>query len=409
MEDAARGAARRVHSASGLANRRMERPSRYEFTIAPPIGLVMFGTSMVLAAIAGALHPAIRAFAVFAVGFPLIWIGLTTVATLASGSAIRLARVELPTRTRALTSFRLRLTLGLHGYVFPAIGVLASARFSWAGGEVEAAPWAEIPILSARLRGASQWDVTTNRRGTLFVGPFRAAVQLPGSVVRVAALFDVTRAVTVLPAVYHLQPFVDALLAGRHAASGRFEKLPTAIEEYVGVREYRPGDSPRLIHRVLSLRARDSSRFYIREFQDPTGDDLSVVLDTARPPEGNDELHRYRFEKAICFVYALCRAFAARRLNVRFICQRSAHDILTVRVRALDSDLDRLERELATVDLLGDRPTVDRLLLDEVRHHGAAVIFVSLNQRQQAERQRLPMVTLTPDHVPVFTRVVAAR
>ncbi len=384
----------------------MKRPAHFEFAIAPPIGIAMFAVSLVVAVISGVFHMAIGAFVVFAVAFPLLWIGLTTIATLSAVSGIRIRRVDVPTRTRALSSFRLRVSLGLARRSFPAIGVLTNARFSVAGSVLEAGPWAEIPILSRRLAGASQWDVTTNRRGMLLIGPFRAAVALPGSAVRVTAVFDTMHAVTVLPAIYQLQPFVDSLLAGRHASAGRFEKLPTAIEEYVGVREYRPGDSPKLIHRVLSLRTPDPSRFYVREFQDPSADDLSLILDTAPPRDGDDELHRYRLEKAICFVYALSRTFAALRLNVRFIAQRGMRDILTLRMRSRDMDLDRLQTQLAAIDLNGDRPTISRILVDEVRRHGTAVVFVSLRQREQVEQQRLPIVTLTPDHVPVFTREV---
>jgi len=384
----------------------VERPSRFDFTIASPIGVAIFGVSIAIAVIAGMFHPAIRAFTVFAVAFPVLWIALTTIATLMTASALRMVGVDVPARTRALSRFRLRFTLALDGWTFPAIGVLTNARFKMADAVLDAGPWAEIPILTAHLAGTSQWDVTTNRRGMLFVGPFRAAVELPGSGVRVTAVFEASHTVTVLPATYHLQPFVDTLLAGRHAAAGRFEKLPTALEEYVGVREYRPGDSPKLIHRVLSLRARDPNQFYVREFQDPSQDDLSLVLDTAPPLDGSEELHRYRLEKAICFVYALCRTFAARRLTVRFICQRNARDITALRLRPSDADLDRLQLALAAVDLGGDRATLRRLLHVEVRRRGAAVIFISLRQREAVEQQRLPIVTLTPDHVPVFTREV---
>jgi uncharacterized protein (DUF58 family) len=384
----------------------MERPARFEFAIAPPVGIAIFGGSVVLAVVAGAFHPEVRAFAVFVVAFPLLWIAFATILTLTAASSLRMVNVDVPARTRALSSFRLRFTLALDGPTFPGIGVLTSAQFSMKGAKLDAGPFAEIPILTSGLAGTSQWDVMTNKRGILFVGPFRAAVELPGSAVRVTAIFEGKHAVTVLPAIYQLQPFVDALLAGRHAAAGRFQKLPTAIEEYVGVREYRPGDSPKLIHRVLSLRSRDPNQFFVREFQDPTREDLSLILDTAAPLDGDEELHHYRLEKAICFVYALCRTFAARRLTVRFICQIGARRIVTVRVRPSDADLDRLQMQLAHVELEGDRGVIGRVLIDEVRRHGAAVIFVSLRRREHVEQQRLPMVTLTPDHVPVFTREV---
>ena len=384
----------------------MKRRSRIELTIAPPIGIAVLGAMLLAATIAGAPHPALRALVVFVVAFPLLWIALATTLSYTTARSLRPRRVELPARTRALGSFELALTLAHRGYFFPAIGVLTNARFSTAGVAIDSGPWAEIPILEAGRAATSRWDVMAKQRGSLLVGPFRAAVELPGSAIRATAVFERTHTVTVLPAVYHLQPFVDALLAGRHVAVGRFQKIPTATEEYVGAREFRPGDAPKLIHRVLSLRSRDPDQFYVREFQDPSRDDLSLVLDTARPLDGDPALHRYRLEKAICFVCALCRTFAARRLTVRFVCQRGVRDVVTLRLRPLDTDLDRLEMELAQLELKGDRATLVRILRGEVRRRGAAVILVSLRPREQVEQQRLPIVTLTPDHVPVFTREV---
>ena len=385
----------------------MERPAEIRLTIAPPIGIAVLGLASAAATIAGMPQPPLRAFVVFVVAFPLLWIALATALSYTTARALRSAGVDVPSRARAMGSFRLALTLAHGGRAFPALGVLTNVRFSTAGVALDAGPWAEIPILEAGRTATSRWDVLANQRGTLLVGPFRAVVELPGSALRVTAVFDSIHAVTVLPAVYHLQPFVDALLAGRHVAVGRFQTLPAATEEYVGVREYRPGDSPKLIHRVLSLRSRDPNQFYVREFQDPGRDDVCLVLDTAPPLDGDAALHRYRLEKAICFVCALCRTFAARRLTVRFVCQR-ARDVVTLRLRPLDADLDRLEMELAQLELSGDRVTLGRVLRGEVRRYGASVIFVSLRPREQVEQQRLPLVTLTPDHVPVFTRDVVS-
>jgi uncharacterized protein (DUF58 family) len=384
----------------------MEEPSRIELKAASPVGIAMLGAALLGAVVAGVEHPATGVFAIFVVAFPLFWIGFATILTSTSARALRMAEVDLPSRTRALSTFRLRATIALRDGAFPAIGVLTNATFATAGAAIEAGPWAELPIVESHRFAMARWDVTTNRRGILFVGPFRVAVDLPGSALRATAVFDTKHAVTVLPAIYHLQPFVDALLAGRHTSVGRFEKRPAAIEEYVGVREYRPGDSPKLIHRVLSLRTRAATEFFVREFRDPTREDVSLVLDTAAPLDGNDALRQYRLEKAICFAYALCRTFAARRLAVRFIFQRSARDVTTLRILPQDVDLDRLQAQLARVELKGDRTTLQRVLVDEVRRHGAAIIFVSLRSREQVEMQRFPIVTLTPEHVPAFTSEV---
>lgn len=387
----------------------MTPPVRIERAFVAPVGLAVFGASVVAAAVAGKLHPELVPLAVFTVAFPLLWMVLATILSYSTAHALRIDDVIVPTRLRALDGFRLRVTFGFNRYRFPAIGIMTKVNFRVDDIVVDAGPWAEIPILETRRSGASQWDVKVKQRGTLLVGPVQAVVEYPGSALRVTATFDERHTITVLPAIYELQPFTDALLAGRHIAAGRFQKLPVANEEYVGAREYRPGDSPKLIHRILSLRTQDPSELYVREFQDPSRDDISVVLDTSPPAGGDPALHRYRFEKAICFVSALCKMFAARRLAVRFVCQRAARDVMTLRLRALDIDLDLLDRQLAYLELGGDRTTLGRVLIDEVRRHGAAVIFVSLRPNEQVAQQRLPIVTLTPDHVPVFTREVVSR
>lgn len=384
----------------------MNPPTRIDLSAAPGAGIALFFAALAAAAIAGGLNPTLRPLVIFAVAFPLLWVGATTVLSVNTARALRKEDVRVPTRIRAMGSFRLQLTLSLDRQLFPAIGVMTKVKFTIGDVVSDLGPWAEIPNLTVHRAGTSQWDVLIKKRGTLFVGPFSAAVELPGSLVRATAAWDETHAVTVLPAEYQLHPFVDALLSGRHVAVGRYEKLPVATEEYVGAREYRPGDNPKLIHRILSLRKFDPNEFFVREFQDPSREDLSIVLDTAKPIDGDNTTHRYRLEKAVSFVAALCRMFAARRLTVRFVAQRGLRDILTLRLHPLDVDLDRLERQLSHVDLGGDRSTIGRVLIDEVRHFGAAVIFVSLRPREGMEQQRLPIVTLTPDHIPVFTREV---
>ena len=370
--------------------------------------MAVLGAGIGVAAIAGALHPTLQPLVVFVVAFPILWIGLATTLTYTTARALRMVNVDVPSRIRALSTFRLAFSLTLDNHPFPAIGVLTNVRLAADDVTIDEGPSAEIAILEVGRGATSEWEITAKERGLLLLGPFRAAIELPGSAIRVTAIFERKFGVTVLPAVYHLQPFVDTLLAGRHLATGRFQKVPSAIEEYIGAREYRPGDSPKLIHRVLSLRTNDPNQVYVREFEDPSREDLSIVLDTAEPIDGDVNLHAYRLEKAICFVSALCRIFATRRLTIRFVCQRSKRDMVALRVRPLDIDLDRLDMELARVALIDHHAPVKRILLDEVRRQGAAVIFVSLSSRERIENERLPIVTLTPDHVPVFTREVVA-
>ncbi|MGH7660803.1 MAG: DUF58 domain-containing protein [Vulcanimicrobiaceae bacterium] len=384
----------------------MNPPTRIDLAAAPAAGIALFAAALFATAISGAFHPELRPLVLFAVAFPLLWVGATTVLSVNTARSLRNEGVQIPTRIRAMGSFRLSLTLSLNRQLFPAIGVMTKAKFRIGDVVSDLGPWADIPNLTVRRAATTVWDVKIKKRGTLFVGPFSASVELPGSLVRATAVFEETHAVSVLPAEYQLHPFVDTLLSGRHVAVGRFQKIPVATEEYVGAREYRPGDNPKLIHRVLSLRQFGPNEFYVREFQDPSREDLSIVLDTATPLDGDEMTHRYRLEKAVSFVSALCRMFAARRLTVRFVAQRGLRDMLTLRLHPLDVDMDRLERQLSHIELGGDRATIGRVLINEVRRFGASVIFVSLRPREGIEQQRLPIVTLTPDHVPVFTREV---
>ena len=378
---------------------------RVEVEFAPLIGFGIFIVTLIAVILAGSLHAVPRVLLVFAVAFPLLWVVLASLLSYTSAYALHMVEVDIPTRLHAMGKFRLGFALTLGKHAFPAIGIMVNTRFRTPDVAIESGPWAEIPLLEAGRGASAHWDVVAKERGMLYVGPFRAAIELPGSAVRATAVFETFRAVTILPAIYHLEPFVDALLAGRHLAAGRYQKVPTAIEEYVGAREYRPGDSPKLIHRVLSLRTGDPNELYVREFQDPSRDDICMVLDTAPPLDGDKSLHRYRLEKAICFACALCRTFAARRLTVRFVYQYGER-IEALRIRPLDLDIERLEMQMAHVTLIGDRNVIDEMLREEVRHHGASVIFVSLRPNESVAHQRLPIVTLTPDHVPIFTREV---
>src|SRR5260370_29170963 len=111
----------------------MERPSRIMLTFAPPIGIAMLGASLLAATIAGAPHPALRALVVFVVAFPLLWIALATTLSYTTARALRKADVEVPSRTRAMGTFRWVRTLAHRGHPFPATRVVNNTSFSTAG------------------------------------------------------------------------------------------------------------------------------------------------------------------------------------------------------------------------------------------------------------------------------------
>ncbi|MBV8643080.1 MAG: DUF58 domain-containing protein [Candidatus Eremiobacteraeota bacterium] len=390
----------------------MQRPSRVRIDWHPQalVGAGWLGAFALAAVFVGRAHPQDAPLLAFVVAFPLLWTIFASLLALAGAHALELAVGGLSGGARAMAMWPFALTVRNRTRVVPAIGVLFDA--SLASGPFTL-PTSSAHALDALAPGASatrRWNVIVRNRAPLQLGPFRVTVAVPGSAFDATAVFDTIHPVPILPAVYQLEPTVTSLLAGRHLAVGRLAHVPVATEEFIGAREYRPGDNPKLIHRVLSLRAPEYPlELYVREFEDPSEDDVSVVLDTTAPPDDLVALHRYRFEKAIAFTAALCRTLAGRRFKVRFLCQRGPGDVVEQRLRPVDLDMDKLEKVLAGLQLAGDRGTIAGMLVGEVRRRGAAVIFVSLREHEEETERQLPIVSVTPNVVPVFTHEVVWR
>lgn len=365
----------------------------------------------IAAAILGAMHPPLAPLLVFILAFPVAWSLIASALSLAMARQLAFELAEAPVLLRAMSAGDVSVRVWNQGRFLPVFDLRLDGALASGGHALVTMAENAVPVLAPGEDAARRWVVIVRNRAPLRIGPFRASVELPGSLVRAVAVFGMQKTVPVLPALYHLRPIVNQLLAGRRLAAGRLAQVPAGLESYVGARDYRPGDNPKLIHRVLSLRARNYPyELYVREYEDPTEDDVSVVLDTTRPTSTEAALHRYRFEKAVAFTAALCRTLTARKLKVRFLCQRGPGPVVELRLRPLDSDLYTLETMLGGLDMAGDRTTILRTLVAETRRRGPAVIFVSLReQAEEAQQRQLPIVSITPNLVPVFTREVVWR
>lgn len=87
-------------------------------------------------------------------------------------------------------------------------------------------------------------------------------------------------------------------------------------EDFSGVRQYRPGDSPRRIHWHSSFRLPGEWR--VKEFATPEGGEATVVLD-GRAPRFPGMRWRANWERAVAAAGALARALVQRGWSVRLV------------------------------------------------------------------------------------------
>jgi uncharacterized protein (DUF58 family) len=119
---------------------------------------------------------------------------------------------------------------------------------------------------------------------------------------------ETREATLVLPQLGHLHlGRLKALVQQRQlpppAARGRARRTPGAQLDFCGLREFRPGDSPRWIHWRTSARA---GRLMVREFEEPPLENLVVVLEAIRPEPIGAGMKHAPLERAISFAATIC-------------------------------------------------------------------------------------------------------
>lgn len=226
---------------------------------------------------------------------------------------------------------------------------------------------------------------------------------LPGSLQSVLLGVTDGRAWTVGPAHYRVRSEVLELLSGRRQSAGRMVVVPSSGEQMCGLREYRPGDSPRLIAWSRSLREGGrGDELVVREYEDPSDEDACLVIDVHVPAGDENLTRRWHMEKAVAFTAALTRMLLARRYRVRV---RAARDEGTLNLMLSGGVRDdaRLDEALAGLEPIESVRRVDDLLFASIRESRSAVLFVSLRPIAQEEvDRRLPVVSVLPgwiDHL----------
>ncbi|MEM9418238.1 MAG: DUF58 domain-containing protein [Planctomycetota bacterium] len=119
------------------------------------------------------------------------------------------------------------------------------------------------------------------RRGKLKFERIEASSSFPFSVLRKTIIFDQPDEVLVFPYLYRVRRQLLAHLGTTEGEGKQVEERPGGTDEFFGLREYRPGDSPRMIDWKRTAR---TGELVAREMTMPRPPSMSLVLDLRETP-----------------------------------------------------------------------------------------------------------------------------
>jgi uncharacterized protein (DUF58 family) len=294
---------------SAVRAARGDRPVRLELTAAGKVSVLILVIAFCMALPQGN-NPVLFAVSCLA-GTLLVSLLLTRLAA----GRLRVERF-LPARVFTGEPFRVRVRVENTSDWRPALGLGFKDAFQIARpGEVSCGP--TLPVLPPGGRAELAYTKRLHRRGVYAIESTLAATSFPFALFERRELLR-SRAVeiTVLPALGRLGPMGLRDWAERISVPQALRRHREGEEEFHCLREYRPGDNPRLVHWKTSARARKLMR---RVLERESVDDLHVLLDT-RVAGLDAESRRRNLEKAVsCAATLLVEAGRrGRRAMVHF-------------------------------------------------------------------------------------------
>lgn len=172
------------------------------------------------------------------------------------------------------------------------------------GGGETLAPRGFVARVAAGQVGRVRWTGVAPRRGLYQFEPLVLVTRSPFGLVERSRVVPAPADLLVYPTVGRLtRSWRKTLLTASETVRGQRPERSIQQEEYHGLRDYRPGDSPRWIHWRTSARL---NRPMIREFEQQHEQDLALVLDPWLPRNRPTAAQRETVEAAIQFVATAC-------------------------------------------------------------------------------------------------------
>jgi uncharacterized protein (DUF58 family) len=169
----------------------------------------------------------------------------------------------------------------------------------------------ELRWFLARIAGGSlrtnRLEAVLPRRGRYTWGEGAVVSGYPFGLVRRRLPLSPTTEVVVLPRLGwvhrgRLRRFLRSASPEGDAVRRRPQRHPSAQAEFHGLRAWRAGDSPRLIHWRTTARR---GELMVREYEDVPSDNLVLVLDPTLPRGAGSEAAE-RFEAAVSLAATIC-------------------------------------------------------------------------------------------------------
>jgi hypothetical protein len=174
-----------------------------------------------------------------------------------------------------------------------------------------------FPRVPALGRERIRWEGPSPSRGRYQFRALDLATRSPFGLFERRVTLNSPDELIVYPAIGHLTRRWHIIhREATEARRGQRHDRATAHQEYHGLRDYRPGDSPRWIHWRTSARL---GQPMVKEFEQQHEQDLAVLIDPWLPRTKVAPEHREHVEDAIKFVATLCYETcrqAGRRLTL---------------------------------------------------------------------------------------------
>jgi len=279
---------------------------------------------------------------------------------------------RLPMRVMAGEPFEVRVRVTNISRWCPAFGIgFRDALQIDSSGEVTCGPI--LPMLAPRATIELTYTKRIHRRGIYNVSNALVASRFPLGVFEHRALLSHPSRIIVLPPIGRLKRPATRQLATRPADRARRLTVQEGQDEFHSLREYRPGENPRLIHWRTSARTQTLVR---RVMKDSRSENLVILLDTALAQRAESR----HLEAAISCAATLLVHAQKRgcKATVLFRGGRAAHS-------GTRSGLFGALETLASIGA-DDRPVAP--LLRQVRDEGAAQVVCLAVGSSRDELQR---------------------
>lgn len=206
-----------------------------------------------------------------------------------------------------------RITLYNRGALFPAY--LVEVKDTMTGkGVPNRRPTSLIPRLDPQKSVKARQVIKLFRRGPVTFTRIELKSRFPMGLFLSKKTIPLVEEVVVYPRLRETSPaLLQMESTGAQGESIRSQPSFT-YEDFAGLREYRPGDSPKLIHWRSS--ARNPGRLLVKEFENIKPGQARILFEAVQPVSGPRD--RVNFERALSLAASITQALDSRHFLIEF-------------------------------------------------------------------------------------------